>query len=407
LDDVKAEFGSWTGYYRRKTINVTVQNSFSGGEVKVNSSQGSAGTWTIAWWDYQSLEAVNRQTIEGYVRVYQYWATPSGNKYLISISIIPKPDQTYTANFKKEFNITFQNNFIGVGNAGVMKVKPPGETQYTQYTLPTSAFPIVQDQAISAEAISGQVYNTIKYTFTQWADGSTTNPRTFTPNDHTTYTANFTGKPLAVTITSSSGPVGTPVRIEWQEHPNPNVSQYQVWRKAKHNGVWYGPTLLATLNRGTTSFTDPDYLFTEGYTHDLLQYDIRAYYSTEGSYADPNWIATYGQLYRVLAESETQRPGPTEYAISNYPNPFNPVTNIAFQLVEKAHVALVVCNITGQRAIQLVDEDLTDGYYRLVWNGKDQNGDPLSNGHYFARLVISPINGGDARVLTQCMLFLK
>jgi hypothetical protein len=125
------------------------------------------------------------------------------------------------------------------------------------------------------------------------------------------------------------------------------------------------------LNRGTTSFTDPDYLFTEGYTHDLLQYDIRAYYSTEGTYADPNWIVTYGQLYRVMAESETQRSRPTEYAISNYPNPFNPVTNIAFQLVEKAHVTLAVYNIKGQRAIQLVDEDLKDGYYRLVWDAQN------------------------------------
>lgn len=409
LSTVKQNYENPTGYWRKKTIwSITVQNSFTGGKVGVNGQEyNSPYTASNLYWGATvSIDAVmDGRSHEGYVRRFQRWLKDGGEfntSKTVNVTIIDYTfSQTYTADFKKEFNITFQNGFIGVGNAGIMEVDDE------QYALPRSAFPVMQDQSITAEAISGQAYNSIIYTLTQWSDGSTSYSRSFTPNDHATYTANFTGKPLAVTITSSSGPVGTNVKIIWQEHPNTNVTQYQIWRKVKHNGVWNGPNLLTTLNRGTTSFTDPDYLFTEDYTHDLLLYDIRAYYSTEGAYADPNWIATYGQLYRVPAESATQRSRPTEYAISNYPNPFNPVTNIAFELVEEAHVTLAIYNVKGQRAIQLVDEDLKDGYYRLLWDGKDQSGQTQTSGYYFARLVISPARGGQTQVLLQRMLLLK
>jgi hypothetical protein len=37
--------------------------------------------------------------------------------------------------------------------------------------------------------------NGIDYTFSQWIDGNTSNPRTFYPSENSTYTANFIGKP--------------------------------------------------------------------------------------------------------------------------------------------------------------------------------------------------------------------
>ena len=210
-----------------------------------------------------------------------------------------------------------------------------------------------------------------------------------------------------MTITSSTGQVGTPVRIEWQEHPNTGVTQYQIWRKVKHNGVWTGPTLLTTLNRGTTSYTDPDYLFTEGYTHDMLQYDIRAYYSIEGTYADPYYTTTYGQFYKVLSQLDANLPRPTEYAIANFPNPFNPVTTISFQLLEAAKVTITIYNVSGQRVLQLAEQNLQEGYYHLAWESKAANGQALTSGYYFARMVVNPTGGGETRALTARMLFMK
>lgn len=175
--------------------------------------------------------------------------------------------------------------------------------------------------------------------------------------------------------------------------------------------------MLATFNRGTTSYTDPDYLFTDGYTDDMLQYDIRAYYSTEGTYADPNYVTTFGELYKVLAQLNPSQPRPTEYAMASYPNPFwsgaasrfagNPATTISFQLPEAAHVTINVYNVNGQRVLQLAEQNLQEGHYHLAWDGKAANGQVLTSGSYFARMVVNPTGGGETRVLTQRMLFMK
>lgn len=274
------------------------------------------------------------------------------------------------------------------------------------YTLPEDPFAVVEPENITGKALN-QVYNGIEYTFDQWSDGSTGSQKTFTPTDHSTYTAYFTGKPVAVTITSYTGPVGSSIHIEWDEHINTNVTKYQVWRKYKDGstGQWHGPTLRATLNRGTTSYTDYDFTYTSGYTDDLLMYDIQAYYSTETSYADPNWITIYGEQapWKPVAGEPAL---PTTYAIGNFPNPFNPETRITFQLPTDARVSLTVYNLQGQRVRILFERHAQSGYYSAVWDGRREDGGAVASGIYLARLEVEPVEGA-ALVLTQRMLLLK
>jgi hypothetical protein len=413
--DTLGSYGAPLGYYRKKPLwSVKVQNQLgtSPSQVKVGGvSYPSPKTFSNVHWEssYNIDAIMDGQIYEGYKRFYDRWTKNGVNMFKPKATTVVITDYSYsdtiryTAYFLKEFNVTFQNSFIGVGNKGVTKVN--GQ----QYTLPVSSFKVKERDSITGQALN-QVYNGIQYTFTQWHDGNTSAQRTFTPNYHATYTASFTGKPVRVTIVSSSGPVGTNITIVWQEHINPNVSKYQVWRKVKHSqtGVWDGPTLLSTLNRGTTTYVDYEYIYTNGYTDDLLQYDIRAYYSVENSYADPYWFAAYGeQLYKPVAENPTNGPlVPTEYAIGNHPNPFNAETNIQFQLVEEGRVMLEVYNLRGQQMHQLVEGIFRSGYYYVRWDGKDKTGQLVASGVYLARLVIQP-NRGEPRMLTHRMLMLK
>ena len=60
---------------------------------------------------------------------------------------------------------------------------------------------------------------------------------------------------------------------------------------------------------------------------------------------------------------------PTESALyGNIPNPFNPVTEIAYALAENVPVRLVVYNLLGQPVATLVDEPQTAGYHTAAWN---------------------------------------
>jgi len=78
---------------------------------------------------------------------------------------------------------------------------------------------------------------------------------------------------------------------------------------------------------------------------------------------------------------------PEGYALGNFPNPFNPTTNIAFRIPEAQNVQLVIYNQLGQYVTTLVDQDLNAGEYKVVWNGLTAKGLPVSSGLYFYRMV--------------------
>jgi hypothetical protein len=93
---------------------------------------------------------------------------------------------------------------------------------------------------------------------------------------------------------------------------------------------------------------------------------------------------------------------PTRYALRpNYPNPFNPVTTIQYDLPKTERVSLVVYNVKGEKVRELVGRDQPQGRYEVYWDGRDFAGNPAASGVYFYRLV-----AGDF-VETRKMVLLK
>lgn len=72
----------------------------------------------------------------------------------------------------------------------------------------------------------------------------------------------------------------------------------------------------------------------------------------------------------------------------NHPNPFNPVTKLAFSVPDGAEsVTLRVHNVNGQVVRTLVDGPLPAGPAEVVWDGRGNDGSRLASGIYFARIV--------------------
>lgn len=57
--------------------------------------------------------------------------------------------------------------------------------------------------------------------------------------------------------------------------------------------------------------------------------------------------------------------------LPNYPNPFNPATNIAFHLPEERPVKLGIYNIVGQQIALLADDVMSQGDHTITWNAAD------------------------------------
>jgi hypothetical protein len=69
-----------------------------------------------------------------------------------------------------------------------------------------------------------------------------------------------------------------------------------------------------------------------------------------------------------------------------YPNPFNPVTKITFQLPEDLYVSVVVFNVKGQKVADLMQGQKMAGFYEVYWNGKNNLGETVVSGLYFYRM---------------------
>jgi len=85
----------------------------------------------------------------------------------------------------------------------------------------------------------------------------------------------------------------------------------------------------------------------------------------------------------------TSRQLPSTFALHpNHPNPFNPSTQIRFDLPEASNVSLVVYDILGRQVLELVSGEYEAGYHSVTWNASS-----FASGVYLARFVARQIEG--------------
>lgn len=92
----------------------------------------------------------------------------------------------------------------------------------------------------------------------------------------------------------------------------------------------------------------------------------------------------------------------------NFPNPFNPSTEIQFSVKENSHIILKVYDVLGREIKTLINEELNNGKYKIIWNGDNNSGEKVSSGIYLYR--IEAIFAGNQRgefIKSRKMLLLK
>ena len=67
----------------------------------------------------------------------------------------------------------------------------------------------------------------------------------------------------------------------------------------------------------------------------------------------------------------------------NYPNPFNPSTNISYLISNREHVNIVIFDVNGSKVIELFNDYKSAGTYSIDWNGTNEKGIEVSGGVYF------------------------
>lgn len=68
------------------------------------------------------------------------------------------------------------------------------------------------------------------------------------------------------------------------------------------------------------------------------------------------------------------------------PNPFNPRTDLAFDLASAGPVSMRIYDVSGRLQRVLLDEALPAGRHTAAWDGRDDAGHTLASGIYFVQL---------------------
>jgi len=165
-----------------------------------------------------------------------------------------------------------------------------------------------------------------------------------------------------------------------------------------------------TLSGGTATFTDPNNSdapvavrhsgtgwMTAFWTIDNLALDYMSPADTSSMY---HWALTdvgnpitgtlewFGAPTNGVVAIDNEVLAPANFKLhAAYPNPFNPVTNIAYELATSADVSITVYNMLGQEVANLVNGFQNAGNYTVQWNGLDNLGHSVPSGLYFYEMA--------------------
>ncbi len=99
---------------------------------------------------------------------------------------------------------------------------------------------------------------------------------------------------------------------------------------------------------------------------------------------------------------------PKEIALlQNSPNPFNPETQIHFDLPAAAEVEITLYDLTGRFVARLFSGHKSAGRHHVRWNGRDHHNQPLESGVYVYRMRAQHGRAGQEFVATKKLTLLK
>jgi hypothetical protein len=95
---------------------------------------------------------------------------------------------------------------------------------------------------------------------------------------------------------------------------------------------------------------------------------------------------TNGVFVITTLQTENELDLPEKFAMSaNYPNPFNPVTHVDFDVPEQSDVSFTIYSLLGQEVLS-ISSPFQPGSYKFTWNGRDQLGNALPSGVYLLKM---------------------
>ncbi|MHB9027916.1 MAG: T9SS type A sorting domain-containing protein [Candidatus Latescibacterota bacterium] len=101
------------------------------------------------------------------------------------------------------------------------------------------------------------------------------------------------------------------------------------------------------------------------------------------------FISTFDLTYAEKKPIKNINQPSTFALVRNFPNPFNTSTTIRYSLDGSGLAELEIFSTPGQKVRTLFSENRAPGIYNTIWDGKNDQGSPVSSGVYIARLKMN------------------
>ncbi len=165
-----------------------------------------------------------------------------------------------------------------------------------------------------------------------------------------------------------------------------NGDHYYVKVSTDNGGTWTVLWDASAQTGGQNSYTTPITISLGSYSG---QYIKLAWNASDPPSNDGLWYVWFIDDIRVtgtISNEDLYIPAGNMALHGNYPNPFNPTTNVSFTIDKPQHVSITVYNARGQLVRTLVNEFRSSGTQTVVFDGKDDMGASLSSGIYFYKM---------------------
>ena len=207
----------------------------------------------------------------------------------------------------------------------------------------------------------------------------------------------FHQSPSAPTHFRIRGRPGQNPRLTYR-HSEPDVNTFEILRS------WDGGPfhLLAVVNE--TQYIDTEVIIAHNWSMtDEVCYKVNAV--DDAGFTSENSAGPECELAEILKKEMNL---PKEFALHNaYPNPFNPVTTIKYDIPEQSQVQLIIFDLLGRKINTLKNKTEEAGWYSIKWDGTNKNGKPLSSGMYIIHITALSMESDDTFTKSQKVVLLK
>lgn len=177
------------------------------------------------------------------------------------------------------------------------------------------------------------------------------------------FPGNIASRPVEVSVFTVSECNGA-FRLDWKTNAQSRTHRFEILRKIRKGWSVIGtvPGVIRDAEASWYSFIDPIQRGSESATYQLRCLD------------ETGW-RSQSEIREITAGATKQS------VVQNWPNPFNPSTNISFTLADQKHVQLTVSDVSGAVVAVLADKEFDKGSHSVRFDAND-----LAVGVYFYTL---------------------